>query len=357
VLVKEPSYYKNLEMLLWLIMFFQMHISLCDDSDAESDDEEIRTTKGLSAIQHATMHCFHYLHRDITHRADVRGRKNEMPEWQKIVLGYKYNDEEMLQIFRVPRRLFHSLVRLLKNHPAFSTNGKKQRKHFTAELHLLVLLKYMGTQGNACSAFYVKNGLGIGKGSVVSYVMRAMDAVLSLFPDTVIWPDADERVEISNRVRAAYHFPKCVGFIDGTHLGLAFKPELEGEEYFTRKQCYAISATLVCDDNKKVCYHNVSWPGSVHDQRVYQNSVLNRNPGDYFSDLEYSLGGSAYTSSPTMVPAYKKFGGQVTLAHGQIFFNDLLSRPRSMIEHTIGIWKGRFQLQRSRRCPGTHNRI
>jgi len=118
---------------------------------------------------------------------------------------------------------------------------------------------------------------------------------------------------------------------------LAFKPELEGEEYFTQKQCYAISATLVCDDNKKVRYLNVGWPGSVHDQRVYQNSVLNRNPGDYFSDLEYILGDSAYSPSPTMVPAYKKFGGQVTLAHGQIFFNDLLSRPRSMIEHTIGI--------------------
>jgi len=143
-----------------------------------------------------------------------------------------------------------------------------------------------------------------------------------------------------------YHFPKCVRFIDGTHLGLAFKPELEGEEYFTRKQCYAISATLVCDDNKKVRYLNVGWPGSVH-ERVYQNSVLNRNPGDYFSDLEYILGDSAYTPSPTMVPAYKKFGSQVTLAHGQIFFNDLLSRPRSMIEHTIGIWKGRFPFLRN----------
>ena len=305
-------------------VFSDAYKLLCNDSDSESDDEEILTTKGLSAIQYATMHCFCYLHRDVTHCANVRGRKNKMPEWQKIVLGYKYNDEEMLRFFRVPRRLFHSLVRLLKNHPAFTTNGKKQRKHFSAELHLLVLLKYMGAQGNACSALYVKNGLSIGKGSVVNYIRRAMDAVLSLFPDTVFWPDADERVEISNRVRAAYHFPKCVGFIDGTHLGLAFKPELEGEEYFTRKQCYAISATLVCDDNKKVRYHNVSWPGSVHDQRVYQNSVLNRNPGDYFSDLEYILGDSAYTPSPTMVPAYKKFGGQVTLAHGQIFFNDLL---------------------------------
>ena len=142
-------------------------------------------------------------------------------------------------------------------------------------------------------------------------------------------------------------FQNVVGAIDGTHLGLAFKPELDGEEYFTQKQNYAVAATLVCDDYKRIRYINVGWPGSVHDQRVYQNSVLNKNPSDYFSDREYLLGDSAYTPSPTMVPAYKKFGGQVMLAFGQIFFNDLLSSCHAKIENTIGIWKGRFPFLRN----------
>ena len=125
------------------------------------------------------------------------------------------------------------------------------------------------------------------------------------------------------------------------------KPELDGEEYFTRKQNYAVAATIVCDDHKRICYINVSWPGSVHDQRVYQNSVIQRNPSLYFSDLEYLFGDSVYTPSSTMVPAYKKYGGQVTLAAGQVFVNDLLSLCRSMIENTIGIWKGRFPFLRN----------
>jgi hypothetical protein len=78
--------------------------------------------------------------------------------------------------------------------------------------------------------------------------------------------------------------------IDGTHLGLAFKPELDGEEYFTRTQNNAVAATLVCDDYKRIHFINVGWPGSVHDQRVHQNSVLSKNPSDYFSDREYLLG-------------------------------------------------------------------
>jgi hypothetical protein len=270
-----------------------------------------------------------------------------MPEWKKIVLGHKYNDEEFIKIFRIPRHLFPSLLRLLKSHPAFGKHGKKQRKHFSVELHLLVLLKYMGAEGNGCSAINLKHGLGIGKGSVTNYLRRAVDAVLSLFSKTVFWPDEQERLEISQRLREKHHFPKCVGAIDGTHLGLAFKPEKDGEEYWTRKQHYAVAATLVCDDRKRIRYINVGWPGSVHDQRVYQNSALHNNPSVFFSDREYLLGDSAYTPSPTMVPAYKKFGGQVTLASGQIFFNDLLSACRVKIEHTIGIWKGRFPFLRN----------
>jgi hypothetical protein len=242
---------------------------------------------------------------------------------------------------------------LLKNHPAFGVHGKNQRKHFSAELHLLVLLKYMGAEGNACSAINVKHGRGIGKGSVTNYLRRAVDAVLSLFSQTVFWPDTEELIEISNRIREAQHFPKFVGAIDGTHLGLAFKPELDGEEYWTCKQNYAVAATLVCDDQKRICYTNVGWPGSVYDQRVYQNSVLKKNPCNYFSDREYLMGNLAYTPNLTMVPTYKKFGGQVVLAFGEIFFNDLLSSCHSKIEHTIEIWKGRFPLLRNIRVKIT----
>jgi hypothetical protein len=62
--------------------------------------------------------------------------------------------------------------------------------------------------------------------------------------------------------------------------------------------------------------------------------------------MKYLLGDSAYTPSPTMVMAYKKFGGQVSLASSQLFFNDLLSSCPVTIEHTIGIWKARFPFLR-----------
>jgi hypothetical protein len=36
----------------------------------------------------------------------------------------------------------------------------------------------MGAEGNACSAIYLKQGLGIGKGSVMNYLRRVVNVVL-----------------------------------------------------------------------------------------------------------------------------------------------------------------------------------
>jgi hypothetical protein len=166
---------------------------------------------------------------------------------------------------------------------------------------------------------------------VYNYLRRAIDVVVSKYSAYVFWPEADERKEISDRIRKDKFFPKCVGFIHGTHLGLAFKPTKDGEEYFIRKQSYV---------------SNVGWPGSVHDQRIFSNSKLTINASNMYSPQEYLLGNSAFTPTSFLMPAYKKYGGKVQLTPGQKFFNDLVSAACCQVEHTIGIWKGRFPFLR-----------
>jgi hypothetical protein len=61
-------------------------------------------------------------------------------------------------------------------------------------------------------------------------------------------------------------------------------------------------------------------PGSVHDQRVFQNSVISKTPTDFFSTRDYLIGDSAYTATSYLVPAYKKFSDQIILFAGQAFF-------------------------------------
>ncbi len=83
-------------------------------------------------------------------------------------------------------------MHLPKHHVAVCWNGLKQRKHYSTELHLLVLLKYIGSKGNACTTINVKEGHSFGKGSVRSYLLRAVEAVLSLFKESVFWPNEEE---------------------------------------------------------------------------------------------------------------------------------------------------------------------
>jgi hypothetical protein len=140
-----------------------------------------------------------------------------------------------------------------------------------------------------------------------------------------------------------YGFCHCVGIIDGTLVVLDFKPEKYHECYYSRKSCHAINVMVVCDDRKRITYYNTGWPGSNHDNCVWQNSKLFRNREEYFSYLEYLLGDSAYSSSSIMVQAFKKHAATAYLPCDQENFNTLLPEVRIVSEHCIGILKGHFQ--------------
>ena len=142
-----------------------------------------------------------------------------------------------------------------------------------------------------------------------------------------------------------YYFPNCVGIADGTLLPLAFRPALHGENYLDRKRRYSLTMLVVCDDQCRILYIHLGWPGSVHDNRVWRNSILFRKPEKYFGRYEYLLGDSAYNPSLTMIPAFKAPGGGF-LDHNRSAFNDLLKKPRVKSEHTIGLLKGRFPFLR-----------
>ncbi len=92
--------------------------------------------------------------------------------------------------------MFLNFARLFKDHPAFRSTVK-QRHHFSCKLHLLVALKYFGSQGNAASAFHVKDRLDLGKGSVLKYLDWAIAAINSFGNRSIFWLNPAERVEIS----------------------------------------------------------------------------------------------------------------------------------------------------------------
>jgi hypothetical protein len=170
---------------------------ICNDSsdDESSGDENDRNSSIL--LKRATYTLLEdscYLFRSPTYRPNIRRSRQgeDVPCWLRIINGEIYNEEEFLKFFRVPRHMFLTLARLLKNCPSFSSDVK-QRKHLSHKLHLLVTLKYFGSEGNASSFSHVKDGLGIGNGSVLNYIERTVTALLTLQKRSIFWPSAAER--------------------------------------------------------------------------------------------------------------------------------------------------------------------
>eukprot|EP00644_Phytophthora_capsici_P017219 jgi/Phyca11/122667/e_gw1.48.256.1 len=252
------------------------------------------------------------------------------------------NETEFKLQFRMTQQYFFAIRDLVADHLEFQCVPGKQRK-MSVELHLLSLLKVVGSMdGQGRAADY----LSVGSHTPESLLARRMIRALNSFKsDVIVWPDTNERREISFRIEAVSQLPRCIGLIDGTLFPLLSRPQDHGEDYYSRKGSYAINGLVVCDDLCRIRYENIGWPGSSHDNRVWRNSKIAQNKHDHFDEREYLLGDSAYQPSRILVPSFKSpSGGQLALK--EEYFNKQLARIRIRVEHCIGILKGRFPLLR-----------
>ena len=255
----------------------------------------------------------------------------------------EYNDDEFLFLFRIRRASFFNLLDMIKDDPIF--NKKKYKKARPSSHQLLVFLYRIGREGVAASLSALSAFFKLGKGTLRTYILNVLKAIIKHKQDVIYWPSAEERKELSDRL-TAYGFPNCVGIIDGTLIVLDRRPATDFESYYSRKSNYAINCAVVCDDNCRIIYYLAGWPGSTHDNRVLRNSDLYQNKSKYFSINEYLLGDSAYSASQIMVQAFKKGKGEVDLPPRKEQFNTILAEVRIKSEHCIGILKARFPSMR-----------
>lgn len=270
------------------------------------------------------------------------------------------NEREFLQKYRMRRDTFGLLQSKIENHAVFkrkSTQSSRGRKQQTVAHQLMVFLHYIGTEGSGSSDGSQRNVFRKGAGTPRVWSRRVCRAIIEcLEDDYYYWPDEEERAEISERIRKEYYFPNCVGLIDGTLTPLAFRPETEdAPDYKGRKGFYSLSMLVVCDDNRRITYYLAGWPGSAHDNRIFRNSRVFQSPEEFFSNLQYLLGDSAYECQIFMVPAYRKPAG-IELERNNMKFNQVLSKPRVESEHCIGMLKGRFPWMRSIRMKITEKK-
>ena len=256
--------------------------------------------------------------------------------------GSNVNNREFRERYRMNRSSFYQLNDRIKNHAVFRSN-KSGQQQVDSKYQLLWFLAFIGTQGCGMSPRKSVHQFPSSYGSFVLFRERCITAILTLHEEAYFWPQAEERKVIAQNFHEKYRVPNVVGVADGTLFPIQFKPQRNDYPDFKgRKGTYTITCLIVNDHMRRIRYYHLGWPGNVHDERVFRNTPLARTPERYFSVGDILLGDSAYTPRKNMVSVYKKGYGEPRLSFSKEQFNTIISRPRVLSEHTIGILKARF---------------
>jgi len=174
----------------------------------------------------------------------------------------------------------------------------------------------------------------------------------------VSFPTGEQLNEVVQGFKDKWGFPQCAGSIDGSHISVT-PPAMNHTDYYSRKGFYSVLVQAVVDHDylfRNIC---VGWPGSVHDARIFFNSLL------YHKVINKQLlqGNNLQIGShdiPTLYSAYpiqswlmKPFAHSPTLSQEQKHFNYVLSRAPVVVEIAFGrlkAWWRRLSKQMDIQC-------
>uniref|UniRef100_A0A1A8RYV5 DDE Tnp4 domain-containing protein n=1 Tax=Nothobranchius rachovii TaxID=451742 RepID=A0A1A8RYV5_9TELE len=201
----------------------------------------------------------------------------------------------------------------------------------------------------------------IGSTTLSRIVMETCAAItLVLREDYLKTPSTEtEWKVIAKDFEDKWHFPHCIGAIDGKHIFIQ-PPANSGSTFYNYKSRFSIILMAVVDANYRFVYASAGTQGRASDAGVFAHSdlreamdtgTLNVPPDATLlgtdSAMPYVLiGDEAYPLRPDLMKPYPSRN----LNHDQRIFNYRLSRARRVVENAFGILANRFRVFRTTIC-------
>ncbi|CAH1988821.1 unnamed protein product [Acanthoscelides obtectus] len=134
-----------------------------------------------------------------------------------------------------------------------------------------VFLRYVSDQG-----FQI--GIGEDIGVHQSTVSRTVTNVITrIVQNSNIWirfpTSCEDLHNAKNKWQEKFNFPSAIGAIGCTHIPI-LKPFIHADEDVNRKNFDSINEQATCNSNEEFTSLDVSWPGSVHDSQIWENSDI-----------------------------------------------------------------------------------
>ena len=158
-----------------------------------------------------------------------------------------------------------------KLRPAIIRQNTHLRKAISVEQRVAITLWCLATP---CEYRTVAHLFGVARSTVCTIVHDTCLAITnSLLKIYISFPTGESLKTVINGFEHKWGFPQCVGAIDGCHVPIS-APLMNHTDYYNRKGWYSMIIQAIVDHDyifRDIC---VGWPGSVHDARVFANSLI-----------------------------------------------------------------------------------
>ena len=174
--------------------FLRFFLDMEDEFEDDMDSMAVMKFKRHSKARYLFRSCY---------RSQCRKRNIKV---NKVLNTEKFTPTEFKAHFRVSREMFWAIHARISADVEFVSVSHSKRKRGSSELHLLVLLKFLGSNGNEATASKLAQFFKMSKGSFLIYRDRTVVVLLKHLDETVFWPEADERKEIAKRIEKNIFF-------------------------------------------------------------------------------------------------------------------------------------------------------
>ncbi|CAH1986021.1 unnamed protein product [Acanthoscelides obtectus] len=197
-----------------------------------------------------------------------------------------------------------------------------------------ICLRYLGDPGYQRG---IGQELGVSQVRVSRTVDRVVNSIFAQSNEWIKFPTTNHELMESKRIwQGMYKSPTAIGVIDCRHIGI-LKPNRHGDEYINRKGKPILNVQATCDAREMFTSVDVSWPGSVHDSRIWRNSQTRSQLINKANVV--LLGDDGYGIEPCLMTPFKN-----PTPGAEINYNKLLKQERVIIERCFGQLKRRFPI-------------
>ena len=246
----------------------------------------------------------------------------------------KYNDSEFLEKFRFTKNAVGELYQIIKYDHLLDV-----RTHALHPLLQLTVALRLFATGN----FQVTDGdlFGVSRHTARGTIHRIAESIARNRTLFIAFPYND-LTKVKSKFYVIANFPGVIGAMDCTHIPVISPGGDNAEVFRNRKGFMSINVQAICDSDRMITNNVARWPGSTHDSRIFDNSVIRdefeegRVNGILLGDNGYPCRRYLLTPvTPSLNPT----------SSGEKRYNKNHIRTRARIEQCFGFMKQRIPLR------------